>query len=49
MDNRGVVAQARNDGFSAVMYLVTVVLDLLGETLRLPNVGTGRLGSRRSL
>ena len=25
MDNRGVVAQARNDGFSAVMYSVTQV------------------------
>jgi len=48
MDNWG-VTQARNDGFSAVMYLVTQVLDLLGETLKLPHLGTRRLGSRRSL
>ena len=43
------VTQARNDGFLAVMYLVTQVLDLLGEILKLPHLGTRRLGSRRSL
>jgi hypothetical protein len=48
MDDRG-VALARSDGFSVVMYLVTQVLDLLGETLKLPRLGTRRLGSRRSL
>jgi len=49
MDNWGVVAQPRNDGSSAVLYLVTQVLDLLGETLKLPHLETERLGSRRSL
>jgi hypothetical protein len=48
MDDRG-VEQARNDGFSAVMYLVAQVFDLLGEILKLPDLGTRRLGSRRSL
>ncbi len=48
MDNWG-VTQARNDGFSANMYLVTEGLDLLGETLKLPHLGKRRLGSRRSV
>jgi hypothetical protein len=48
MDDRG-VAPARTDGFSAVMYLVTQVPDLLGETLKLSRLGTRRLGSRHSL
>ncbi len=48
MDDWG-VAQARNDGFSAVIYSVTQVVGLFGETLKLPHLGTRRLGSRRSL
>jgi hypothetical protein len=48
MDDWGVM-QARSDGFSAVIYPVRQVLDLFGETLELPHLGTRRLGSRRSL
>ncbi len=37
MDDRGIV-QPRNDGLSAAMYLVAPILDLLGETLKLPDL-----------
>ena len=48
MDDWGVM-QARSDGVSAVIYPVRQGLDLFGETLGLPHLGTRRLGSRRSL